>query len=95
MAALNDLQLAALDLLIEMKKSGAAPAGFINANLSVNNLGDVAVAATSVAAVAAAVAAVPANSTGVVTTNVPAAGAGLSLKELMDVREAAIAARSK
>lgn len=93
MPALDDVQLAALDLLIAMKKSGTAPAGFINANLSVNNLGDVAVAAASVAAVAAATAAVPAASTMVSGAGVPA-GAGLSLQQLMDVRDAAIKARN-
>ncbi|MBX5235291.1 hypothetical protein HJC02_23945 [Rhizobium sp. NLR4a] len=95
MAALSDVQLAALDLIIAMKKSGTAPLGFINADFSVNNLGDVAVAAASVAAVAAAVAAVPASSASVTSTSVPSAGSGISLKELMDARDAAIAKRDE
>ncbi len=93
MAALNDVQLAALDLLIAMKKSGTAPADFINANFSVNNLGDVVVAAASVAAVAAATAAAAAHSANVGAAGV-AAGSGLSLPQLMSVRDAAIKART-
>lgn len=91
MAALSDLELAGLDLLIEMRKSGMAPAGFINANISVNNLGDVAVAAASVAAVAAAVGLSAPHSTLLSSGSQP--GPELSLQELMDVRDRAIQAR--
>ncbi|WP_157642231.1 hypothetical protein [Burkholderia ubonensis] len=88
MPPLTEVELAALDLIIAMKKSGSAPLNFLNANLSVNNLGDVAVAAASVAAVAAAVGAVvaPAAAAAAPAT----AGAGLSLQELLGVRERAI-----
>ncbi|WP_367351791.1 hypothetical protein [Achromobacter animicus] len=88
MPKLNEVELAALDLLIAMKKSGTAPANFINANLSVNNLGDVAVAAASIAAVVAAVAMTPAPGKTLYAGS--AVGSGLSLQELEEVRSRAL-----
>jgi len=91
MPPLTDVELAALDLIIEMKRSGTAPLDFINANLSVNNLGDVAVAAASVAAVAAAVGlSAPQPS----PINIKNTGSGLSLQELIDIRDQAIKDRT-
>lgn len=91
MPALSEVELAALDLIIALKKSGAAPAGFINANLSVNNLGDVAVAAASIAAVAAAVGLAPTYSSTVSPSIQPATE--LTLQELMDIRANAVKAQ--
>ena len=85
---LNEVELAALDLLIAYKKSNMAPAGFIDVNVNVNNLGDVAVAAAAAAVVTAAVAA--ATTVAGVAAGVPVAAQGVSLQELIQVRDAAI-----
>jgi hypothetical protein len=94
MPVLNDVELAALDLLIAMKKSGTAPAGFIDAALHVNNLGDVAVAAASVAAVAAAAGAqAPVGAVAQLSKAQAKDNEGLSLQQLIDVRARAIQTR--
>jgi hypothetical protein len=90
MASLNELELAALDLLIAYKKSGQAPQAFLNANIAVNNLGDVAAAAGAVAAVAAVVAAAPVAVQGGQAIPQTQGGPGISLDELLEIRTNAL-----
>ena len=92
--ALNAVQLAALDLLIEMKRSGPTPAFFIHAEVDVQNAGDVAVAAGAVAVVTAAVAFLPPPGGGTVPVPTPTGGPieGWTLDQLIAVRQAAVSA---
>lgn len=107
MATLTDAELAALDLIIEMKKAGTLTAGFIDnivndANNLVNNVGNAAVA---VAAVTAAVAQVAALAAGPIlkpaVAGAPAGaagagpgGGGLSVDSLIKIRKDALDART-
>ena len=102
MAILTGVELAALDLIIEMKKEGSLAAGFIDtANTFVfavpNIVGDVMVAAQAIAAVAqgpilspAAAAAPSATAAG----GTASAGGALTLSDLIEVRRRAVAARN-
>lgn len=100
MAILTDVELAALDLIIEMKKEGTLAAGFIDtANTFIfavpNVVGDVTVAAQAIAAVAQGPILSPAAAA---APGAPAAGASaggaLTLSDLIEVRRRAVAARN-
>lgn len=91
--ALNALQLAALDFLIEIKRSGPAPAKFIHADIDVQNAEDVAVAAGAVAVTVALVAFQPAPGGGLVTGTEGSPTEGWTLEQLLAVRKAAVTAK--